>query len=89
MPMRLYRGGGEVTFFLINLFVLQVSGRLMLFFALWLLRLFGMPQVWWWWHSLPQRGLWLSTALLILAVVWSIGRIIRKGRRATRTGNRG
>ena len=81
MAMRLYRGGNDITYFLINLFVLQVAGRVFVRAVLWLLRLFGMPQMWAWWHTFPHREQWLSTVLLIVAVVWSIGRVIRKGRR--------
>lgn len=79
--MRLYRDVGDIALFLINLFVLEVAGHWLVKALLWLFRLFGMPQPWLWWQSVPHRWQWLSTFLLIVAVLWSIIRIIRKARR--------
>lgn len=81
MPMRLYRGGNAATHFLIHLFILQTVGRLLLHATLPLLRLLGMPAPLRQWHSLPHHEQWLSTALLLIALAWSLTRILRRARR--------
>ena len=81
MSMRIYRGGGEVTLFLVNLFVLEVAGHIVVKGLLWLFRLFGMPQPWLWWQALPNHSAWFFTLLLAVAALWSICRILRKAKR--------
>ena len=79
--MRLYRGGNAVTPFLIHLFILHAVGRLLVHATLRLPRLLGMPAPLRQWHTLPHHEQWLSTALLLIALAWSLARILRRARR--------
>lgn len=79
--MHFYKDIDEVTFFIINFFFLQVIGRMFVKGILLLFRFFGMPQLHNWFYSIPNATHWLSTLLLILAVVVSVGRITRKNKR--------
>lgn len=81
MSMRLYRDVGDIGQFLINLFVLEVVGHWLVKGVLWFFRLFGMPQPWLWWQGVAWRWQWLFTVLLVVAVLWSVVRIILKARR--------
>ncbi len=79
--MRFYRDTNEVTRFLIDLFLLQVVGRLFVQAILLLFRFFGMPQPALWYHGHPYAGHVLSTFLLVVAAAVSIYRITRSGKR--------
>ena len=76
-----YKDIGEVTFFIINFFLLQVVGRMLVKSILILFRFFGMPQLNNWFYSIPNATHWLSTFLLLIAVMVSIVRITRKNKR--------
>ena len=76
-----YKDIGEVTFFIINFFLLQVVGRMLVKSILILFRFFGMPQLHNWFYSIPNATHWLSTFLLLIAVMVSIVRITRKNKR--------
>ena len=79
--MRLYRTNNEVVIFLINFFLLQLVGRVLIWLVLGIFRFFGMPQPYIWFHSIPNIRHWTFTVLLIIAVAISVVRILRKGKR--------
>lgn len=79
--MRFYKDIDEVSFFIINFFLLQLVGKMMVKGILILFRFFGMPQLHNWYYSIPNASHWLSTLLLMIAVVVSIVRITRKNKR--------
>ena len=81
MSMRVYRGGGEVTLFLVNLYVLEAMGPLIVKGILWLFRFFGIAQPWLWWYGCRDHKAWLDIILLAVAVLWSVCRILRKAKR--------
>lgn len=76
--MSFYRTHNEVVIFLINFFLLQLVGRAFIWLVLWTFRFFGMPQLYIWYHSIPNIHHWVFTGLLAIAVGISVWRIMRK-----------
>ncbi len=74
--MNLYKDTGEVGRFLVHLFLLEAVGHAAVRAFIWLFRLFGMPQPYHFWHTTPNVSHWLSTLLLLLAVIVSIRHIL-------------
>ena len=78
--MALYDRHNEVVVFLINLFLLETLGRLVVRAVIWLFRLFGMPQLYVAFHNTPNAGHWVSTVLLLVAVAISVTRVLKMRR---------
>lgn len=68
----------EILVFLINLFVIETVGHVVVAATLWTLRFFGMPQFYVYYHTHPAARHWLFTLLLLLAVAVSTARILKK-----------
>ena len=66
---------------ILNFFLLQVVGRMLVKSILIVFRFFCMPQLNNWFYSIPNATHWLSTFLLLIAVTVSIVRITRKNKR--------
>lgn len=77
-PMKLVKTDNEVIIFLVNFFLLEAVGQLMFRGFMLLLRFFGMPQPYFWFHSDPLYSKILFTLLLAAAMGISIRRILKR-----------
>ncbi len=79
--MRLYNSKNEILVFLCNVFLLQIVGKGALLLILWIFRFFGMPQPYFYYYSIPNHGRIVFLVLLVIAVVISVVRILRRGKK--------
>ena len=68
----------EVVIFLVNLFFLQVLGKLAVTLLMLLLRLFGMEQLVQAYYALPRHGYYTFCFFLALATIVSIVRLTKR-----------
>ncbi len=78
----MYKTDNEILIFLINFFMLESVGRLLIMGIVHLLRYFGLHQLYYLYYGHANSGHWLFGILLLLAVIISFVRILRK-RKAT------
>lgn len=67
----------EITIFLVNLFFIEVIGRFLISFLMFLFRLFGMEYIPQAYQSIPNHGHFTFILLMCIAVIISIIRIIK------------
>ena len=68
----------EIAFFLTNFFLVEVAGRLTVLAFIWIMRFFGMPQPYVFYYSHPIIPKIIFTILLVVVMIVSMVRILRK-----------
>ena len=71
----------EIVVFLVNLFFLEVTGKFLVAFVLFLFRLFGMESVSATYYALPHHSYYTFFIILCIVTLISIVRIIKTQRK--------
>ncbi|MBR2153202.1 MAG: hypothetical protein IJ901_01120 [Bacteroidaceae bacterium] len=72
------RETNEIIIFLINLFFLEVIGKFLVTFTLFLFRLFGMEKVADSYYALPRHSFYTFFIILCIVTLISIIRVVRE-----------
>ena len=82
--MRLINRNNEVLVFLFNFFMLETVGRLLVLGLIHLLRYFGLHQLYYLYYGHRMSGHWLFAGLLVIALIISLGRLMKRRREIKR-----
>jgi len=74
----MYKTKNEILIFLINFFMLETAGRLVIMGIIHILRYMGLHQLYYLYYGHRESGHWLFTILLLIAVFISFIRILKK-----------
>ena len=73
-----FKTDNEILIFLMNFFLLETLGKLVILSFIHVLRYFGLHQLYYLYYGHHDSPFWLFNVLLLTAVVISIWRILKK-----------
>ena len=82
--MRLINKNNEVLVFLFNFFMLETVGRMLVLGLIHLLRYFGLHQLYYLYYGHSMSGHWLFAGLLVIALIISLVRLMKRRREIKR-----